>query len=59
MNLLKFNDLPDILDVRTVSKYVGVSYNRALQFIKYELKYIKIGNRYKVTKKELQNYLER
>jgi hypothetical protein len=46
------NELPEILDAREISNYLGIGYQKSLHFIKYSgLPFLKLGNTYRVFKK--------
>ena len=59
MSTKKLDELNDILTAKDISEYLGISYNYALKLIKYEIKHIKLGSTYRVTKNSFIEFLEK
>ena len=57
MNGLKLDDMPEILTAKDISEYLGISYNYALQLIKYKITHIKLGSTYRVTKNHFIEFI--
>lgn len=55
---ISFNELPDVLNAKIISMYLGIGYVKALNLIKYSgIPYIKIGNTYRVSKNKFNEWL--
>ncbi|AOT72807.1 MerR family transcriptional regulator [Geosporobacter ferrireducens] len=47
-----FSNYPEILNAKMIAEILGIGYIKSLKLIKYsDMKYIKIGNVYRVPKK--------
>ncbi len=54
----KIENLCDILTPQEISEFLGISYNSALKLIKYNMVYLKLGSRYRVTKENFLKFLQ-
>ena len=54
------NDYPEMLNVRMLAEILGVGYTKALNIVKYstDLPYLKLGNTYRIHRKNLEKWLE-
>lgn len=58
-NIEILRDYPEVLTAKMVAKIVGIGYVNALKLIKHGgIRYIKIGNVYKVPKKGFIEWLD-
>lgn len=55
---IKLADLPEVLTARMISDYLNIGYTNALSLIQHSgMKYLKIGNTYRVPKKHFEDWL--
>lgn len=57
-NYEMFSSYPDILNAKMIGEILGIGYVKALKLIKYsDIKYIKIGNVYRIPKKSFVEWI--
>lgn len=57
-NNYTLEELPEILDAKTIGEFLGISYNSALKLVRYNMIYLKLGNKYRVTKINFIKFLQ-
>ena len=59
MNNRKIEELPEIMDARDISSYLGIGYSKSLHLIKHAgIPYMRLGNTYRIYKKAFVAWLE-
>jgi excisionase family DNA binding protein len=52
-------DFPEMLNARMIAEILGVGYTKSLNLLKYgDLPYLKIGNTFRVHKRNFEKWLE-
>lgn len=54
----KIENLADILTPQEIGEFLGISYTSSLKLVKYNMAYLKLGSRYRVTKENFLKFLQ-